>query len=53
MTQTVLQSIFFYTALTDVLEIFYEESVKRTFGAMCGVVFGEIIDFMARQQMVA
>lgn len=52
MTLTVLQSIFFYTALTKVLKIFYKESVKRTFGAVCVVVLRESIDFIAGQILV-
>lgn len=52
MTPAVLQSIFFYTALTKALKIFYKESVKRTFGAVCVAELGETIDFIARQKLV-
>ncbi len=52
MTQAVLQSIFFYSTLTNVLKIFYKESVRRTCGAMCVAVLGASIDFIARQKLV-
>lgn len=51
MTQTVLQSIFFYTALTNVLKSFYKGKYEAKNMRLCLCVCDGGIDFLARKKL--